>query len=641
MTDFPDLSSAKIIGFDTETYDPELKDNGPGWARGVGHVLGVSLAVSAKQGWYIEVGEKPETNVLQYLKDTLGTQQPKVGANLLYDVGWMAQFGVPVKGPTFDIQFAEALLDDTMIQHSGAPKSVSLDSLALQYLGVRKGSDELEKYTKERWPWQKDFRENLWRCPPELVAKYAISDAMQPIQILSMQWPQLANEKLLDVFKMECELIPLLVAMRMRGVKVDLLAASEARDDMMFAEELMLEELNKKAGFAINVNSSKDLARLFDALQATYPLTAKGNPSFTADWLANNDQPIAIELLKLRQLIKMRSTFIENAILGKAVSSRLYPSLHPLRSDDSGTISGRFSSSQPNQQQLPKRNKQWAPIVRGLFVPDDGYPSWLSIDLSQIEYRLFAHFSHDLELIASYQDRSTDYHEVVSKMLGGKLPRPIVKNFNFMMLYGGGKKRLAAMLAANVSVSEATTLYTLLTGDQVVSTNVYEKLAEAILMQYDVGFPAAKLTMKEFAAQAEHEPNYVRTVLGRKSRFKLYESPKARDATPKLYHLAKKEWGLPLRVAGTYKAVNRVLQGSAADLLKKAMLDAFKSGVFDKTGVPHLSIHDELCFSYHPDLRNEFLEVQWHMENAIKLKVPVIANASVGPTWGSVKEVEL
>ena len=612
----PNLSAAKLISYDLETKDPYLREDGPGWGRGVGHILGVAIVVDDWEG-YIPVGEHPDPNIVRWLKDTLETPTPKVGANLQYDYGWLTEIDVWPGGLQYDIQYAEALLDDVGIDSRGRRRSISLDALGAEYLGEKKENSEIQAINQDKWPWSKDPRENLWRMPPDVVGRYALQDARMPPRILNSQFAALKREGLWDLFEMECELIPLLVHMRRRGMPVDIDKATEARDDMLLAEKLMKQELSKKAGFKINVNSSKDLGYLFEKVGVAYGRTDKGNPSFTADFLNACDAPIAAEVINLRKLIKARSTFIENAILGKEINGKIYPSLHPLRNDEGGTISGRFSCSKPNGQQIPKRDAQWAPIIRGMFSPEEGYESWASMDLSQIEYRFFAHYSEDHELITQYKDPHTDFHAAVGKIVGGNLPRIAMKTINFGLLYGMGRSKLTAQLA-KFFPDDANP----------------EKKAREVYDTYQARFPAAANLLKKCASQVSHEPHEIRTILGRKSRFTLYED--AYDRNSKAYPLAiaRSKYDGNIRTAGAYKAINRLLQGSAADQMKKGMVDAFKAGIFEKTGYPHITIHDELCLSYHRDLHKHFEELRSIVEKAIPLKVPVVMGLATGPTWG-------
>jgi DNA polymerase-1 len=545
-------------------------------------------------------------------------------------MGWLSEIDIFPQGLQMDVQFAEALLDDVLIDPWGKRLSLSLDALADRYLGRKKEKFEIERYCQGKWPRSKDFRENLWKCPVELVAAYAKVDAQLCLPIIKQQWQLLAREDLTDVFTMECELLPLLVQMRRRGMPIDETAALEARDEMLYTEHLMKKLLAKEAGFNLNVNSSKDIGRVFDKLGIAYERTAKGNPSFTADWLAACDAPIAQQILELRKLIKARGTFIENAILSKAINGKVFPSLHPLRTDDGGTVSGRYSCSQPNGQQIPKRDAEMAPIIRGIFIPEAGYTHWASLDLSQIEYRFFAHFSGHSGLISAYQDPNTDFHQVVAELVGGNFPRVAYKSLNFGLLYGMGKKKLTSMLAS-LFPEEANP----------------EKMALHVYNTYMANFPAAQNLLKKYASEVSQAPHEIRTILGRKSRFKLWEpagNPGQVIEKPLPISAAQRVWGRNIRISGSYKAVNRKLQGSAADLLKSGMLDAYKSGLFKKIGYPHITVHDELCLSYHPDLHDGFRDLQRCVENTLaqrgyELNVPIVMGLAIGPNWGEVKDL--
>jgi DNA polymerase I-like protein with 3'-5' exonuclease and polymerase domains len=174
--------------------------------------------------------------------------------------------------------------------------------------------------------------------------------------------------------------------------------------------------------------------------------------------------------------------------------------------------------------------------------------------------------------------------------------------------------------------------------------DIYDKLAVKILAHYDKQFPAAKKTMQASIHEASMPPHELTTILGRKSRFVMWEKNvpggASRDGVFPLA-IAQAKWGGNIRVANTYKAINRRLQGSAADLMKKAMVDAYESGIFDKIGYPHITVHDELDFSYSPDLHAGFLELINCVENCLKLKVPIKMGLDIGPDWGHVSPVDL
>lgn len=618
VVNLPNPSTIQVVGIDTETYDPDLLEGGPGWGRGWGNVVGVSIAIDSKNKFYFPIAHTvepfdnmPKDQIISYLKDLLSRSIPKVGANLIYDIGWLNTLGIDVKGPHYDIMFAEALIDPNR-------KDFSLESIAYDYLGVGKTSNALYEWGFKQYGGKigSAQRANIYRSPPRLVGPYAEDDALLPLKILELQEARLEEYGLVDLFKLECRLIPLLIKMRQRGVPVDILKAHEAREDMLYAEELMQNTINKLAGCKLNVASGKQLAVYFDKAGLSYPKTDKGNPSFTASWLAAQHTKEAKLINDIRKIKKARVSFIENAIIEKSINNKIYPSLHPLRSEDGGTITGRFSSSKPNSQQFPSRDEDLAPIIRGLFIPEEGYTHWCKMDFSQIEYRMFAHYSGDNNLVEAYQDRSADFHAIVGSYLGENIPRKPVKNINFMMLYGGGEDKVIEMLSA---------------------LELPIKPKEFIRL-YNQQFPAAKALMKRISDFAQ-EKGEVRTILNRRVPFNLWcPKNKSLNSVNLPYSQAYRQYGSGIVRAETYKGLNYTLQGSAADLIKKGMVDAYESGIFNTIGVPHIQVHDELGFSYHPDLYKEFKELIQIMENAIKLKVPVIMDAEIGPDWGHCSE---
>lgn len=623
-SDFPNLDAAVILGVDTETRDPYLIDDGPGWARKAGNIVGVSLGTIDGDAWYFPLKHTVETKdnlpwdvTVEYLSKVLSRPISKIGANCMYDLGWLKESGIKCSGPFYDVQFAEALLD-------GNARSYSLDTLAKKYTKRGKLGNQMYEWASKHYRGQavaKDQGGNIYRCPPRIVGPYACEDAVLPIEIFQQQQYALEQADLLSLFLLECDLIPLLVDMRFRGMPVDTIAAEEARDLLIESERIQRDMLHDLAGFNVNVGSSRDLAKVFDKLGLSYPLTDKGNPSFTANWLEAQHNQVATLVNNIRKTNKARSTFIENAILEKCVSNKIYPSLHPLRSDGGGTITGRFSSSKPNSQQFPSRSDIMAPIIRGVFVPEEGYTHWAKMDFSQIEYRMFAHYSEDEDLIQAYSQEGADFHSLVGDILGGHIPRKYVKSINFAKLYGAGTKKIKEMLEAQ---------------GESFDPGEFIKL-------YNERFPAAQALMDHVANIAKQNRE-IRTILNRRTVFNQFIPAGLKPgeyAKPYPYGQAFRIYGPNLEVAYTYKAVNYLLQGSAADLMKKGMVDAYKAGIFDKIGVPHAVVHDEYGLSYHPDLRNEFIEFKQIIENAVQLRVPVIMDCDIGPNWGNVKEFDL
>ena len=629
---FPDLSTAPAISIDCETYDPELMENGPGWARGKGHIVGVSVGAVGGGRWYFPIRHEvePQDNlppeaVLRWLSDTLANPlQPKVGANLIYDIGWLAHEGVHVAGELVDVQFAEALLDEAA--------EVSLEVLGQKYLGEGKDTSLLYRWCSDFYggPVSGKQRANIYRAPPRLVGPYAESDADLPLRVAIPLYAKLAEEGLIELFQMECELIRLLVAMRQAGVSVNLGKAEELRDSLAAREKAEEEKIRHLVGFKVEINAADSLAKAFDAVGLRYEKTAKGKPSFTKDFLKTVKHPLADALRECRKLNKLRSTFVESYVLDSHVGGKVYGQFHPLRGDSGGTRSGRFSSSTPNLQNLPSRDDELAPMVRGIFIPDQGHVAWRKYDYSQIEYRFLIHFAvgpgSDEARARFNANPDTDYHEwtldLIAPMAGWDISSPEkrkpyrkpTKNVNFGMIYGMGEETLASQLGLS------------------------KKEAKIFFQAYDKGVPFAKPTMEAVMAEAQ-QSGIVRTVLGRRSRFDLWEPTKWNSSSIALpLDRAILSYG-SIRRAYTHKALNRKLQGSAADLMKRAMWLCWKDGIFDHIGVPRLTVHDELDFSDFGGVSDGYKEMKHILETALPLKIPVRADGDIGPDWGHVKAI--
>jgi len=619
----PDLSSAKVISIDCETKDPYLLEKGPGWARGEGHIVGVSIGTDDGYRGYFPLRHEvePEDNwppevVLNWLKTTLSDHRvPKVGANLLYDLGWLRQEGVEVAGELVDVQYAEALLDESA--------KVSLETLAQKYLG--EGKDSLLLYQ-----WCADFyggavndkqRANIYRCPARMVGPYAESDADLPLRLAKEMYPLLKKEGLFDLFTMECDLIRLLLDMRFAGVTVDIPAAERLREMLLTREKAVAAELRCMTGFDVDINAAASLAKAFDQFGLPYNFTElTEKPSFTKPFLKGVEHPIGDKINEIRNLAKLRGTFVESYILESHINGKVYGQFHPLRSDAGGTRSGRYSSSTPNLQNLPSRDDELAPMVRGIFIPDYGHQQWRKYDYSQIEYRFLAHYASGAssdDVRALYNSNpNTDYHEMVRQLIfqktGKLLDRKHTKTINFGLIYGMGIAKLATSL-------------------QLTSAE-----GKALSKSYHEGAPFVQHTMNAASREAA-ETGTILTILGRKSRYDLWE-PSGRekgDALP--YAEAYDLYQGDIKRAYTYRALNRKLQGSAADMLKVAMHRCYKEGVFDATGVPRLTVHDELDFSDEGGRDEAFKEMQHIMETAIPLRVPIKADCDIGPNWGHLK----
>lgn len=627
--DLPNLAAAHALAIDCETYDPDLQEHGPGWARGKSHIVGLAVGTDDGHRWYFPIRHtvEPQHNldperVLAWATVELARPtQPKVGANLIYDVGTLRAEGVRVASELFDVEFAEALLDESA--------TVNLEDLGQRYLGQGKTSAQLYDWCRAWYGGGEDQRENIWRAPPRLVGPYAEGDVDLPFAVLDKQWQRLQAEGLLDLFRMECALIPLLVEMRFAGVAVDLAHAEQVRADLLSASIEEQAKLRSIVGFEINVNAAASIAKAFDKFGYSYEKTATGKPSFDKDFLAGCKNPVADAINEIRKLDKLRTTFVENYILGAHVNGKVYCSFNPLRADETGARSGRFSSNDPNLQNIPVRDKKWGKKLRSLFTVDSGHKQWRKFDYSQIEYRFLVHFAvgkgADEARRKYIDDPATDYHAWVQQLVAPvagwdlstaelrKLWRFLTKNLNFGAVYGIGEVHMAELLQKP------------------------RNEAKKILADYHNALPFVRATMQDCISQIERQ-GYITTILGRRSRFDLWESSQERGSLPMPYQQALLQYGA-IKRAYAYRGLNRELQGSAADLFKTAMLKCWTSGVYSYTGVPRLIVHDEKDFSDPGNTDEAFIEMKHIMETALLLRVPVRADEERGPNWGQLTDV--
>jgi DNA polymerase-1 len=643
-TSFPNLSSAVSLSIDTETKEPDF-DHGPGWGRGKGHMVGFSVGAIDAHGnrgaWYFPLRHEfqPEYNLdpntcLAWLKTVMETPHiPKVGANLIYDMGWLMTANIRLQGELHDVQFAEALLKED--------GKVGLEYLGQKYCGMGKESDEMYQWLADAYGGDANGKQraNIYRASPLTVGMYGESDADLPLRVLEKQFPALHQMGLYDVYRMECDMIPLMVDMRYTGVRIDMPKAEKLYHDLGPIIDTKNQQLKDLTGVWANVNSSHDLAKVFDAVGIGYNRTKAGNPSFRKEFLQSVEHPVAEMIRDIREHIKIRETFIKSYLLEKSIYGRVHGQFHPLRGDAGGTRSGRFASSHPNLQNIPVRT-ELGKRIRTLFVPDDGHLCWEQDDYSQIEYRMLAHFATGPgsdELRAEYNaNPRTDYHDNTYYRLcpfmgwaedddaTRKKFRKPVKNINFGLLYGMGKAKLGRSIM------------------EYFKGNLSQKDIDALFDAYHNANPYVKDTMDSVAGFAQNN-GYIETILNRRSWFEKWEPADVdyqNRAMPVRYEDAIGRWGYKIQRAHTHKAINRKLQGSAADAIKKGMHACYKAGVFDVIGVPKLQVHDELDFSVpddSPQMREGFAEMRRLLAESLDVSVPILVDSERGPNWGDVE----
>jgi DNA polymerase I-like protein with 3'-5' exonuclease and polymerase domains len=547
----------------------------------------------------------PRRPVFQWLTDLCKDKTKTfVFHNALYDLGWLRAEGVEVKGKIRDTMVAAPLLNENR-------RYYNLNSLAGDYLGTYKDEKMLKSAAEE---FGVDPKSGMWKLPPRYVGAYAEHDAAITLRLWNELRKEITKEECSGIFELETRLTPLLLDMKTEGVRVDLKKAEQVKKELAALEKSLVEEIVKETGVTIEPWVATSVAKVFDAMGLAYSRTEKSRaPAFTKQFLANHSHPIAKKIIKIREVNKANTTFIDT-ILEHSHNGRIHCDFHPLRSDGGGTVTGRFSSSNPNLQQIPARDPYIKNLIRGLFIPEEG-SKWGSFDYASQEPRWLVHYCATLtgfdrhpqidDVVALYHKGEADFHQIVADIAG--IPRKQAKTVNLGLMYGMGKGKLANIL--DLSVEEAT----------------------ALLEKYNDKVPFLK-SISEKTTRKASESGIIRTWLGRKCRFNMYEpkSYKYNKAMP--MKEAINEYGSKgsIRRAFTYKALNRLIQGSSADQTKKAMVDCYDAGL-----TPMLTVHDELCFNIEND--KQVKQIKEIMSNCIpELRIPFEVDAEMGSNWGEV-----
>lgn len=617
-SEFPRLEAAKVLAIDCETKDPNLTEMGPGSIRRDGHIVGISVGTEDGGRWYFPMrhevggGNMDAEQVLRWAGDELTRHgQTKVGANLMYDCEWLASEGVEVAGPFIDVQYQEALLDENA-------KSYSLETLGQKYLGEGKQSNALYEWCAQAYGGAADGtqRANIYRAPASLVGPYAESDCDLPLRIARVQQGRLAREELLGVAELENALIPMLLAMRRRGVRVDVAAARALGDTWAKT----VDDIGRLTG--ASPWNQGEIAAVCDRAGIDYPRTAAGRPSFKKDWLNKHADPLIASIARARRLDKARGTFIDGHIFGHAVNDRIHIAFHPLRTDKGGTVSGRFSSTHHN---LPKRDEEIGPLIRSLFLPEEG-EDWLRFDYSQIEPRIQFHYaSGPLAEAMRARLRAEPwlncYRLMMLDMQGLNVDHDefyeVFKSIWLGISYGMGDPKLAASLGVGLE-----------------QARFWRK-----------SFPPYILELFDKASMRAARQGVITTLFGRRARFPLWESRDWNESQvdgAMSEEAARAKYSDRVRRAFTHKALNRLAQGSGADVMKKAMLDIWRSGVCRVIGPPKITLHDELGFSK-PRTREgdeAAAEAGRLMENCVTLRVPLRVEREEGQNWGNLEVVK-
>ena len=602
-SEYKDLSGYTEIAIDLETRDDAITNKlGAGWATGQGEVIGFAVAVEGWQAYYpfnhLGGGNMIYEQVIKYMHDVCALPATKIFHNAQYDVGWLRNMGITINGEIIDTMIAAAIIDENRW-------SYSLNNVARDYLGEIKAETDLIEAAKDHGV---DPKAEMWKLPREHVGFYAEQDARLTYLLWQRFKHEIKTQSLETVWELECKLLPNLIKMRERGIRVDVEKAGNLQTEFIAQEKLKLSAIKKLIGTDIDIWAARQIGQAFDKLKIEYPRTEKtGEPSFTQNWLHNSKHEISQLIVQAREINKFHNTFLQG-ILKYEHKGRVHAEINQLRSDNGGTVSGRLSMSNPNLQQLPARNKEFSPKIRGLFLPEEGH-KWGSFDYSQQEPRMVVHYAASIgdgyegsqELVAAYENASADFHQTVADLCG--IERTQAKTIGLGLMYGMGKNKLAASLGLS------------------------KEDADVLISKYNRKVPFVKM-LSDRCMKKANDDGVIRTKKGRKCRFDKWET---------------KDWGLHMadteenirakygkdnmKRAYTYKALNRLIQGSAADQTKQAIVSCAEAG-----HLPILQIHDELCFNITDEHQTK--EIKSIMENCMEFKVPSVVDVSIGDDFG-------
>jgi DNA polymerase I-like protein with 3'-5' exonuclease and polymerase domains len=616
-SELPDLTDCKEIAIDVETRDPNLKNKGPGWPTKDGEVIGYAVATHHWSG-YLPVkhfggGNLDNGIVRRWLQKQLSCGADKIMHNAQYDLGWLRAEGFDVNGRVIDTMVTANLLDENRF-------SYSLNALGYDYLGKVKSEKGLTEAARD---FGVDPKGEMWKLPAMYVGQYAEMDATLTLDLWTKFKTMIDAEGLTEIWTLETELIPYLVEMTLRGIRVDLDRAERSKQEVMKRERGLIKEIKDLAGMDVDIWAAASISKAFDALSIPYPRTEKGAPSFTKSFLTDHQHPLAKAIAGARAYNKINGTFIDGILKYVGPDGRIHGHINQIRSDDGGTVSGRISMSNPNLQQIPSRDPVLGPMIRSLFLPDEG-KQWASIDFSQQEPRLAVHYADAYgrsinseltgvrEIVDAYNtDPSTDFHTMVAEMAG--LPRKQAKAVGLGIIYGMGAKKMADDL--DISVEEA----------------------KAVMAQFNTTLPFLKQLNTGVQRRLEdpRSSGSIRSIRGRKCRFDTWEPATFGMNKAMKYEDAVAAYGPTTRLqrAMTYKALNRLIQASAADMTKAAWLACCKAGQ-----VPLLQVHDELAFSV--DGVEDARGLSKIMSEAVPLCVPNKCDIDIGPSWGEAVGVD-
>ena len=603
-TETPSMKGRDVVAIDLETCDTELKKMGPGWPRKIGSVIGIAISSGDFTAYYPIAheggGNMDKSVIVDYIKEVCEDESiQKVFHNAQYDIGWLSTLGIEVRGYIHDTMIAAALLNENRY-------SFTLNSMVAEYLGEFKNESLLKAKAEELGL---DPKADMYKMHASFVGEYAEADARLTWRLHERFITEIEKEDLTKVYDIECRLIRVIFNMTKRGVRVDMDKAFGLKKKLLNKEKQYLKRIKDLVGQDVQINAARSVAQAFDSVNLEYPRTALGAPSFTQTFLETHAHELPRMITKARVLNKLQGTFVDG--VAKYVhNGRLHAHINQIRGDNGGTVTGRFSMYAPNLQQMPIRN-EYGSELRKIFIPEQG-EYWLSADYSQQEPRILTHFAilnknAGAEEVQQAFVKGLDFHKQTAEMAG--IDRRLAKTIGLGVMYGMGYKKMA------------------------IDLDIAPTEAKDMLKEFRQKVPFMQ-GMLEAVMNRANQIGSVRTYLGRRCKFDLwepawYEAGVFHKALP--HNEATTKWGGSIKRAGTYKALNRLIQGTAADQTKKAMVD-----IYEQLGIiPLIQVHDELNCSVKSD--KEAKEIKDMMETCIDLKVPSNVDYKIKDNWGDAK----
>lgn len=608
MSRFPNLLDYPVVCYDTET-------TGLDWWKD--RIFGVSISVEDRD-FYWDIRREPE--VIEWLREDVPRFRKLTAHNAKFDWHFSRELGIRFpEGRVFCTMIRAALIDEHRMTYD-------LDSVGKDCVGVGKDGNIYEELAAlfGGKPTKSAQIGNLPKAPVALAGRYAKQDTRTGLLLYHWQDEQIEQQKLTRVHALEMALLPAVVRMEHGGVQVDVSRAECAVAELDKQTRIGQKALDAHAGFPINPNPSGSIHRLFEPKEerdaagnrlwrlidgTVAGTTDAGKASIDADCLRRMVHPAASMILDLRKQIKARDTFLKGHVLGNHHNGYIHANINQTKSEgDVGTGTGRLSINGPALQQIPKRDKLMASIVRSVFIPDHGQ-QWVCNDWAQMDFRVFAHYVNNGDILQLYRnDPDTDFHQLTADMTG--LPRsprfagdPNAKQINLGLIFGMGQGTLA---------EEMRLPFTIEPNGRGGTWKKPGPEAEAVFETYHNNVHGVRDLLKDASSVAKSR-GHVLTMMGRRIRFP--------------------------RGMFVHKAGGLIFQGTAADALKVKLveLDQYMQSIGDDARLL-LNVHDEFDHSIAPgrqDVRDGINRIvtSFGPDDTMHFRVPVRTDQGIGPDW--------